>query len=325
MRLPTPLTLLGALMLPLLASSAKQSSARDAQLVQRQKDLYRQAATSSSGFVDVDTADFQALVHVPRDYAITALLTTTDKVINCPPCLTFQPDFENIAASWNRDKARRSKNVFAKVEFSRAREVFKLFQLQHAPVLMTFPASTPSNPTPDPISYDFNRFGFEGSDLAAHLSKTFDVPFRYAKPLNYRLIAGVATAVVVVVTTLVFVAPKLSTVMPTSSKPLWMLLSLSSMIVFTSGQMWNQIRNAPYLSADRGRVQYFASGFQNQYGAETQIVAAIYALLAFSFVALIVLVPAQRDPTRQRAGVYVWSAIMLGTFSVLFAIFRMKK
>ena len=41
-------------------------------------------------------------------------------------------------------------------------------------------------------------------------------------------------------------------------------------------------------------------------------------------VALTVLVPAQRDPTRQRAGVYVWSAIFLATFSLLFYIFRTK-
>ncbi len=48
------------------------------------------------------------------------------------------------------------------------------------------------------------------------------------------------------------------------------------------------------------------------------------ALLAFSVVALIVFVPKQRDPVRQRAGVYVWSAIYLGTLSLLFALFRQK-
>lgn len=48
------------------------------------------------------------------------------------------------------------------------------------------------------------------------------------------------------------------------------------------------------------------------------------ALLAFSMVALIIFVPKQRDPVRQRMGVYVWSAVFLGTFSLLFAIFRLK-
>ncbi|KAN0061935.1 oligosaccharyl transferase subunit ost3/OST6 [Thecaphora frezii] len=322
MRLPTLPTLLGALLLPLLTSAAK-SSPRSAQVAQRQAELYKKITSSSAGFIDVDTAGFQTIVQVPRDYAVTALLTTTDKVINCPPCLVFQPDFEAIASTWNKDSTRKAKNVFIKVEFSKAQEIFKLFQLQHAPVLMTFPASSPSDPTPDPIPYDFNRLGFESGEIAAHLSKVLSVPFKYSKPLNYKLIAGGATALILVVSTLIFVAPRISGAFR-STKPLWMLLSLTSMIVFTSGQMWNQIRNAPYVSNDGGKVQYFANGFQNQYGAETQIVAGIYALLAFSFVALTVLVPAQRDPTRQRAGVYVWSAIMLGTFSVLFAIFRIK-
>ncbi len=75
------------------------------------------------------------------------------------------------------------------------------------------------------------------------------------------------------------------------------------MIIFTSGHMWNSIRGAPYVAMGQGgKPEYFAGGFQSQYGVETQIVAAIYSLLAFSFIALTVLVPAQRDPTRQRAG-----------------------
>jgi oligosaccharyltransferase complex subunit gamma len=49
------------------------------------------------------------------------------------------------------------------------------------------------------------------------------------------------------------------------------------------------------------------------------------ALLAFSVVSLIVFVPAQRDAVRQRAGVYIWSAILLGTFSMVLAVFRIKK
>lgn len=49
------------------------------------------------------------------------------------------------------------------------------------------------------------------------------------------------------------------------------------------------------------------------------------AILAFSLIALTVLVPAQRDPTKQRLGVYVWSFIFLAGVSVLFAVFRLKK
>src|SRR5271155_4167111 len=46
--------------------------------------------------------------------------------------------------------------------------------------------------------------------------------------------------------------------------------------MFTSGHMFNAIRHTPYISSDgRGGFNYIAGGFQNQFGIETQIVAAI--------------------------------------------------
>ena len=40
--------------------------------------------------------------------------------------------------------------------------------------------------------------------------------------------------------------------------------------------MFNHIRKVPYVVPDgKGGVSYFAGGFQNQYGLETQIVAAM--------------------------------------------------
>jgi oligosaccharyltransferase complex subunit gamma len=40
--------------------------------------------------------------------------------------------------------------------------------------------------------------------------------------------------------------------------------------------MFNHIRKVPYVAGDgRGGVSYFAGGFSNQYGLETQIVAAM--------------------------------------------------
>ncbi|WP_204280624.1 hypothetical protein, partial [Providencia stuartii] len=46
----------------------------------------------------------------------------------------------------------------------------------------------------------------------------------------------------------------------------------------------------PYVAAGRdGKVQWIAAGYQNQLGLESQVVGAIYGLLAFSIVALSVL------------------------------------
>ena len=60
------------------------------------------------------------------------------------------------------------------------------------------------------------------------------------------------------------------------NRNLWAAVSLILILLFTSGHMFNHIRKVPYVAGDgRGGISYFAGGFSNQYGMETQIVAAM--------------------------------------------------
>lgn len=60
------------------------------------------------------------------------------------------------------------------------------------------------------------------------------------------------------------------------NRTVWAAITLISILLFTSGHMFNHIRNVPYVAGDgRGGISYFAPGFQNQFGLETQIVAAL--------------------------------------------------
>jgi oligosaccharyltransferase complex subunit gamma len=60
------------------------------------------------------------------------------------------------------------------------------------------------------------------------------------------------------------------------SRNVWAAGSLIAILLFTSGHMYNHIRKVPYVAGDgRGGISYFAGGFQNQFGLETQIVAAL--------------------------------------------------
>jgi oligosaccharyltransferase complex subunit gamma len=77
-------------------------------------------------------------------------------------------------------------------------------------------------------------------------------------------------AVTVLVTASPYVLPVLQ------NRKIWTSISLVSILLFTSGHMFNQIRKAPYVAGDgRGGISYFAGSFQNQYGLETQVVAAL--------------------------------------------------
>lgn len=94
------------------------------------------------------------------------------------------------------------------------------------------------------------------------------------RPFNYvRFVAG--TTIILGIISVISVAhPYLVPVL--QNRNLWATISLITILLFTSGQMFNHIRKVPYVSGDgKGGISYFAGGFQNQFGMETQIVAAM--------------------------------------------------
>lgn len=57
------------------------------------------------------------------------------------------------------------------------------------------------------------------------------------------------------------------------SRIIWGTASLVLILTFTSGYMWNKIKNTPYVAVgEGGKISWFAGGFQNQLGMESQIV-----------------------------------------------------
>ena len=106
--------------------------------------------------------------------------------------------------------------------------------------------------------------------------------------------------------------------------------------------MFNHIRKVPYVSGDgKGGISYFAGGFSNQFGLETQIVAAMcmYAtiletiesnsadtdgVLSFATIALALKVPRMSDPKQQQVAVIIWGTVMFGMYSFLLSVFKIK-
>jgi oligosaccharyltransferase complex subunit gamma len=106
--------------------------------------------------------------------------------------------------------------------------------------------------------------------------------------------------------------------------------------------MFNHIRKVPYVAGDgRGGVSYFAGGFSNQYGLETQIVAAMCkfldveillfsnkclpdGLLSFATISLALKVPRIADPRTQQLAVIIWGGVIFIMYSFLLSVFRIK-
>ena len=94
------------------------------------------------------------------------------------------------------------------------------------------------------------------------------------RPLNYFRIIAVTTSVLGILSFLSVASPYVLPIV--QNRNLWAAISLIIILLFTSGHMFNHIRKVPYVSGDgKGGISYFAGGFSNQFGLETQIVAAM--------------------------------------------------
>jgi oligosaccharyltransferase complex subunit gamma len=145
----------------------------------------------------------------------------------------------------------------------------------------------------------------------------------FSRPINW-LRVGATIVIVLGSVTGAFVAwPYALPII--QNRNVWAAVSLIAILLFISGHMFNHIRHVPYVQGDgRGGINYFAGGFQNQFGLETQIVAAIYGVLSFCTIALAVKVPRIEDKKTQQAAVIGWGGLLFVMYSFLLSAFRIK-
>ncbi|KAI1400053.1 hypothetical protein F4819DRAFT_497581 [Hypoxylon fuscum] len=314
------LPLLLSLALPFGSLAAKKSSSAD-----RFSQFHAEAQASSP--LKLADPSYKKLTSAPRDYSVAVLLTALDSRWGCALCTEFQPEWDVLGKSWAKgDKKGESRLIFGTLDFAQGRETFISLGLQSAPVLLLFQPTTGPHAVPgaEPVRYDFT--GPQTAEkvhdwISRHLP---DRPHpAVSRPINYIMwIVSIVLAL--------FVAGVGYRIWPyvlpvIQNRNVWAGLSLIGILLFTSGQMFNQIRKVPYVAGDgHGGISYFAPGFQSQYGLETQIVAFMYGVLAFATISLAVKVPRIRDPKIQQLTIIVWGAVMILMYSFLLSIFRVK-
>ncbi|KAI1081347.1 hypothetical protein F5B20DRAFT_535725 [Whalleya microplaca] len=314
------LPLLLSLGLPFGSLAAKKSSSTD-----RFGEFYSKAQASSPLKL-VDTS-YKKLTNTPRDYSVAVLLTAMDARFGCQLCTEFQPEWEVLGKSWAKgDKNGESRLIFGTLDFTDGRDTFVSLGLQTAPVLLFFQPTTGPHAVAgaEPIRYDFT--GPQSAEkvhewLARHLPDRPHPPIY--RPVNY-------AKWVVTIVSLLGAAGVVSKLWPyllpvIQNRNVWAGQTLIGILLFTSGHMFNQIRKVPYVAGNgHGGITYFASGFQNQFGLETQLVGFIYGLLSFATIALALKTPRIRDPKLQQISVIAWGAVMVLMYSFLLSVFRVK-
>ncbi|ESK97005.1 dolichyl-diphosphooligosaccharide-protein glycotransferase [Moniliophthora roreri MCA 2997] len=300
--------------LPLVALPFASAASRDearAKLV----DL----AAAGNGVIKLDSKSFDLLTSPRRNWSAAIQFTALDRRRRCAPCKEFEPSWNAVAQAWSStSKEHRDNHFFGTLDFDEAPSVFQQLGLASAPVVYVYPAAEgprqPASGKTSPSKYDFST-GFEAGPLAEHLSNHTPIPIPYKEPFDWaKLITGLAGLLAFAVT-LRFISPILQ------SRWTWAAITVLTSLVMTGGYMFTRIRNVPYTGADGA---WIAGGYQNQYGQEVQVVALVYGTLSFAFLMLIMIVPYQSSPSRQRLQVYLWSGVILLVYSVLVTLFRVK-
>ncbi|OAL01332.1 hypothetical protein IQ06DRAFT_248379 [Phaeosphaeriaceae sp. SRC1lsM3a] len=316
------LQLLTASLLPFTALAAKKSSG------DRFKD-FRAKSLSTGAPVKLDDASYAQLTKAPRDYSVTVLLTALEQRFGCELCRQFQPEWDILGKSWTRgDKNADGRLLFGTLDFVDGKNTFQSMMLQTAPVLLFFHPTVGPNAKADaqPVRFDFTAGPQTAEQIHNWISR--QVPADAPKPAVSRPINWVKIGSVTILTlgfiTLVSVAwPYVTPIL--QNRNLWAAFSLIAVLLFTSGHMFNHIRKTPYVQGDgKGGLSYFAGGFSNQFGLESQIIAAIYGVLAFATISLALKVPRIADARAQQFAVFLWSGILLCMYSFLLSVFRTK-
>lgn len=178
-----------------------------------------------------------------------------------------------------------------------------------------------SDPSSEPRRYDF-RAGMAAEPFAEFVSRQINANVPVTRPPNYAKIFITIVGGLAVLASAKLAWPVARGVV--MNKNTWAALSIVTILMMTSGHMWNHIRKPPYVVPNQGGVSYIAGGFQNQFGLESQIVAGLYGLCAFCVISLIVSAPKFQEPQRQRFTIMVWTGTLFIIYSLLMSLFRLK-
>ncbi|KAH8685937.1 hypothetical protein BGZ60DRAFT_396503 [Tricladium varicosporioides] len=282
----------------------------------------------SANPLKLDDGVYSQLTAGARNYSVAILLTALESRFGCVLCREFQPEWDLLSKSWIKgDRQGASRMLFGTLDFIDGKNTFQSLGLQTAPVLLLFqPTIGPYAVTETgPIRYDFTNGPQSAEQIHSWLTRFLDGrPHpQVQRPINWVRGIAVTTTILGTITFLSVAWPYLLPVI--QNRNVWAAISLIAILLFTSGHMFNHIRKVPYVAGDgRGGVSYFAGGFSNQFGLETQIVAAMYGLLSFATISLALKVPRIADPKTQQIAVIIWGGVIFVMYSFLLSVFRIK-
>ncbi|KAI9336565.1 hypothetical protein BDR26DRAFT_864803 [Obelidium mucronatum] len=275
--------------------------------------------------IRLDTKSFNLVTEAPRNYSMFVILTAEGDQFQCAPCKAFADEAKLLTASLHKS-GPKGRVYFGVLDFADGKEVFHKFKLTSVPFVYHFPPT--EGPNKRVIKgegyeiYDLNRLGTKAEDFAFWVEKHAGVKISIRRPIDLKVYGSYAAVIFSAVGTLFALRSQILAFL--AEKRLWQMMSLSFIVIFCSGYMWNQIRGPPFMGNDNGQPQVFAGGFQNQYVVESQIVGIIYGLVSVWFVLLYTQVPKIQNLTTQRTAAFTLAILFIMTYSLLLRVFKFK-
>ncbi|KAJ2535678.1 oligosaccharyl transferase subunit ost3/OST6, partial [Coemansia sp. RSA 1933] len=262
------------------------------------------------------------------DYSVVVQLTALAPVYKCALCKKVDASLRAVSRGWKKQRGSvdsAQKIVFATLDMDDGEDLFRSMGLEGVPHLLIFPAAKGpfAFDNPSPREMPINSRTSDPRGMATKLGELFALEFKPDLPIDYsRYLMNAVTALAgAFVVYLVYRHVDLRKL----SRNVWAIASILFTLLMTSGFMWNRINSPAYLGQARGSdVLLFAPSNDQQFGVETQIVAATYAVCALCVVALVRHVPKIQNQEQRTFVTFMFTFALILTYSYLNSIFRLK-
>lgn len=313
--------LLVTLALALVLLSVVYVSAKN--LDANEKETLIRSLQDKSGYgrpLELNDDLYAKLTSKPRNFTLIILLTAEGQKFRCTRCWEFAKEFELVAYAAARPRDGVSL-VVAKADFEQNQETFRKLGLSSVPYVQFFPPALAGD-TVNPEMYDLNRKGAQAEDLAHYLDARAKITLRIKRPFNWtRLLSAVTILLLVASLAKLFYRHFVSAL---TSKKIWISSCIVGCLLFISGQMFVQIRGAPYAGQNGKGMEIFAGGFSNQYGIEVQIMTFLYGICSLCIVFLC-FGPKRSSSSRIASlQIYATIALFLYCYSFILKVYREK-
>ncbi|XP_064636423.1 tumor suppressor candidate 3-like isoform X2 [Lineus longissimus] len=262
----------------------------------------------------------QYVKSVPKNYHVILMLTALQPQRQCAVCRQANEEFQIVANSWRYSQQYSNQLFFAMVDYDEGPDVFSSLKINSAPVFMHFP---PKGKPKKADTMDIHRVGFAAEQVARWVGERTDIQIRVFRPPSY---SGTLTLALLfsLIGALLYI--KRNNLEFLYNKTSWGVGALCIILAMTSGQMWNQIRGAPFLhkNPQTGQLHYIHGSSQGQFIVETYIVIFLNAAVVIGMILLNEANNLKGEMGKKRIVALIGLGAVAFFFSALLSVFRSK-